>query len=377
VTVHDALGKLTFMLDVRRLRVLHQVAVHGSLAGAARALAFTPSAVSQQIAALEREVGMPLLERLGRGVQLTDAGAALVERTEAILGELARAEADLAAVSERRAGVLRIGAFPSSGYGLVPAAVLELSERFPGVELRLVELEPEESVPLLRLGELDLAIAFECDYVPLTLDAGFEAVTLDSEPMLLIDSKEHSKERSDAQRTAQPAAEAHRPARSGLYERSDAQRTGKVDREVRRAADGEAGRGGSAIGEADRYDDEADGLARPLDLADVAERSWIVPNPGSAIHEFTVRACQAAGFEPRIASVWNDFRVVQTLVAAGLGVAFVPRLALSDAPPVSARPVRGEPSRRILAVWRAGTARAPLAEAVTATFGEVARNLSP
>jgi DNA-binding transcriptional LysR family regulator len=326
VTIRDGNGKVGFMLDVRRLRILHQVAVHGSLAAAARALAFTPSAVSQQIAALEREAGVPLLERLGRGVRLTDAGAALVARTEAILGELARAEADLAAVSERRAGTLRIGAFPSAGLGLVPAAVRELSVRFPGVELRLVELEPEQSLPRLRLGELDLALVFECDYVPLTLDASFAAETLGSEPMLLIGAADTSYARVDEMGPVREHA-------GGLRQ-------------------------------------------RPLDLAEVADHSWIVPTPGSAIHEFTLRACQAAGFEPRIASVWNDFRVVQTLVAAGLGLAFVPRLALSDAPPVEVRRVRGEPRRRILAVWRSQTARTPLVEAVTETLREVAGDLS-
>jgi DNA-binding transcriptional LysR family regulator len=293
------------MLRVQRLRVLHEVAVHGSLAGAARALAFTPSAVSQQLTALEREAGVPLLERSRRGVRLTDAGRALVERTEVILGELARAEADLAAIGERRGGLLRVGGFPSAGLRLVPEAILEFAASHPGVELRLVELEPEESLPRLRLGELDLTLAFECDYVPLALDGGIEQETLFSEPMLVLDA---------------------RGARTGT-----------------------------------------------VDLRELESRTWIAPNPGSAIHEFTVRACQAAGFEPRITSVWNDFRVVHRLVAAGLGVAFVPRLAVSHEAEVVVRPVAGRPGRRILAAWRPGTARAPLVDALRTAFRAAAR----
>lgn len=314
VTIPHVTDKLRYMLDVRRLRILHQVAVHGSLAAAARSLAFTPSAVSQQLGALEREAGVALLERDGRGVRLTDAGSALVARTETILGELARAEADIAAVSESRAGVLRIGAFPSAGFGLVPAAVVLLAASFPAVELRLVELEPEESLPRLRLGELDLALVFECDHVPLRLDAGFETETLAREPMLLIDALEPG------------APDDPRPT--------------------------------------------------AVDLAGVAGRAWIAPRPGSAIHEFTLRACQAAGFEPRIASIWNDFRVVQTLVATGLGVAFVPRLAISPNPSVRMDIVRGAPGRRIVAAWRAGTAREPLVEAVAQALRTAARDLS-
>jgi DNA-binding transcriptional LysR family regulator len=118
--------------------------------------------------------------------------------------------------------------------------------------------------------------------------------------------------------------------------------------------------------------DAGDRRSGPVDLGTLADRAWIAPPPGSAIHAFTVRACQAAGFEPRISSIWTDFRVVQTLVAAGLGVAFVPELAVLPQDGLVARPVSGDPGRRILAAWRSGSAGAPLVEAVVDALREAA-----
>src|ERR671932_1359747 len=111
------------MLDVRRMRVLREVARQGSFSAAADALAYTQSAVSQQIAALEREAGVRLVERNARGVRLTDAGRALVEHADAILARLADAEAELEAIAGLRGGRLRLASVPTPGSALVPPAL--------------------------------------------------------------------------------------------------------------------------------------------------------------------------------------------------------------------------------------------------------------
>src|SRR5919197_4512494 len=142
------------MLDVRRLRVLQAVAEEGSFSAAADALSFTQSAVSQQIAALEREAGTVLVERNARGVRLTDAGRALVRHTEAIMARLAEAESELEAIAGLRGGRLRMAAFESAGATLMPLAIAAFRQQHPAVELSLSLSEPEDSVPLLRSGDL-------------------------------------------------------------------------------------------------------------------------------------------------------------------------------------------------------------------------------
>src|SRR5437764_3106028 len=146
------------MLDVRRMRVLREVATQRSFSAAAEKLGYTQSAVSQQIAALEREAGATLIERNPRGVRLTDAGEALVRHADKILARLAEAEAELEAIAGLRGGRLRLASFPTAGATLVPRAIREFSHRHPGVELSLTEAEPNESLPRLKAGELDLAL---------------------------------------------------------------------------------------------------------------------------------------------------------------------------------------------------------------------------
>src|SRR5436190_24378099 len=141
------------MLDVKRLKVLREVAAHGSFSAAAEALAYTQSAVSQQIAALEREAGTVLVDRSARGVTLTDAGEALVRHADAILARLADAEAELEAIAGLRGGRLRLVSFPSAGATLAPRAIARFRELHPGVELSLEPSEPEDTEPQLKTGE--------------------------------------------------------------------------------------------------------------------------------------------------------------------------------------------------------------------------------
>jgi DNA-binding transcriptional LysR family regulator len=146
------------MLDVRRMRVLREVAQRGSFSAAADALAFTQPAISRQIATLEAEAGTRLVDRTARGVRLTPAGELLVEHAEAILGRLAAAESQLEALAELDAGRLRLGTFATASATLTALAIASFAGSHPGVELRLVEGRSNETMPLLAAGEIDLAV---------------------------------------------------------------------------------------------------------------------------------------------------------------------------------------------------------------------------
>ncbi len=155
------------MLDVRRMRVLREVAQRGSFSAAADALAYTQSAVSQQIAALEREAGTRLVERNARGVRLTDAGRALVVHADAILARLADAEAELEAIAGLRGGRLRLAAFPSAGATIMPEAIARFRARHPAVELTLEPADPEPALVKLRSGDADLVLDITGAFRPL------------------------------------------------------------------------------------------------------------------------------------------------------------------------------------------------------------------
>jgi DNA-binding transcriptional LysR family regulator len=170
------------MLDVRRMRVLREVAQRGSFSAAADSLAYTQSAVSQQIAALEREAGTRLVERNARGVRLTDAGRALVEHADAILARLADAEAELEAIAGLRGGRLRMAAFPSAGATIMPEAIARFRDRHPAVELSLEPADPEPALVKLRAGEVDLVLDITGALRPPRED-GIERLHLLDDPM--------------------------------------------------------------------------------------------------------------------------------------------------------------------------------------------------
>ena len=167
------------MLDVRRLRLLRELARLGTIAAVAQAFSYTPSAVSQQLSALEREAGVPLIRHVGRRVALTPAGSELATRTEPVLALLEEASAALAAARSELAGELRIGAFPTAVRTLLPAALVELGSRHPKLELLVTELDPAQVPDALRSGALDIALVHEYDYVPAEPDPA-----LDTEPLL-------------------------------------------------------------------------------------------------------------------------------------------------------------------------------------------------
>jgi DNA-binding transcriptional LysR family regulator len=173
------------MLDVRRLRVLREVALRGSIAGAAESLRFTPSAVSQQVAKLEREAGVALVERGPRSVRLTPAGWRLVEHAEAVLERLAAAEADLRDLAGARPG-LRVGSNTTAAVSIVPYALTRFAAARPDVEVTVAESDPLISLTRLCARELDLAIVFEYEHVPLPDDPRIALETLLEEPMRIV-----------------------------------------------------------------------------------------------------------------------------------------------------------------------------------------------
>jgi DNA-binding transcriptional LysR family regulator len=302
------------MLDVRRMRVLKSVAEEGSIAAAAQTLSFTPSAISQQIATLEREAGVSLVERGPRSIRLTDAGRALVEHTEGILASLEAAEAEIQAIAGVRGGMLRLASFPTAYATIMPAAIAEFRSRHPAVELTLTEADPLMSLARVKSGELDLALLYEYDYVPLPEEDALERDILTDDPIRILLPRGH--------------------------------------RETRR---------------------------RAVSLDSLAEERWITSTARSSCHEFVSRACRAAGFEPSIGFESDDHGVWQGLVAAGVGVALAPDLALEHLHPgVEARPVALHPlKRRIYTAYRAG-ARSPALDAMLEVLREtVARREAP
>ena len=179
------------MLDVKRLRILRAVAQAGSFSGAADELYMSQSAVSQQIATLEREVGMTLLDRTRNGPKLTDAGRILVSHAEAAIARLDEAERELAAIAGLEGGELRLASFPSASATLLTEAVSVFHGRYPNVRLSVAEAEPEESLPRLRGGEIDLALSFDYPSVPAAEDRDLERTLVLTESMHIALPKDH------------------------------------------------------------------------------------------------------------------------------------------------------------------------------------------
>ncbi|HUC27337.1 MAG TPA: LysR family transcriptional regulator [Streptosporangiaceae bacterium] len=317
------------MLDVRKMYLLRELARLGTIAAVARAQFCTPSAVSQQLSALEREAGVRLIRRSGRRVELTAAGTDLARRTEPVLELLEEAAAALAASRTDLAGELRIGAFQTAVRTLLPAALVALGTEHPRLELRVTELDPAQVPEALRAGVLDIALVHEYDYVPAAPDPALRTEPLLDERMFLA---------SAAGATREPAAGATRePTAGGAGEPIVAKN------------------GGAAA------------FVGSQALAAARGEPWIVASPGTLCHLMAVRLCEEAGFAPRIRHYADDFAAVLTLVAAGQGVALVPELALAERPDgVTLTPLPAR--RRTLIACRAAACDHPAVTAGTAAI---------
>jgi len=294
------------MFDLVRLRVLHAVAGHGSLAAAAHALHLTPSAVSQQMAKLEREAGCVLAERQGRRLRLTDEGLVLAAHADRILAAVAEASADLDERRGRVLGTVTVGAFATATRGLLPAVVKTCAARYPDLSVHLREVEPYQSLGLVAAGDLDVAVAQDWMNLPTAVP-----------------------DRLDSTDIGLDYADIALPPGHPLSDR--------------------------------------DGVA----LLDLAREPWIASTVGTICYDWLTTTFRRVGHEPRIAHQAAEFPTQLALVAAGFGVAVVPRLAADSVPPgVCLVPVKPALHRRVFATWREEATRRPAIRAVVDALKE-------
>ncbi|HET6504543.1 MAG TPA: LysR family transcriptional regulator [Amycolatopsis sp.] len=172
------------MLDVHRLRLLRELSLHGTIAATARVCSLTPSAVSQQLSLLEKEVGAPLFIRVGRRLELTQAALVLVEHTEQVITALERARAGVAEVASTVRGVLRVAAFPTAARAFVPGAIARCRAAYPDLRVRLLDRSAAAAIADLRSNLVDVALIHQYNLLPTVSDAGIESDVLVREPLL-------------------------------------------------------------------------------------------------------------------------------------------------------------------------------------------------
>ena len=301
------------MLDVRRLRLLRELAARRTVTAVAEALSYTPSAVSQQLAALERDAGVRLIERVGRGVQLTDAGRRLVTHADAVIARLEAAEADLASAAGEVSGRVRVASFQTAAHALVIPALGPLEERFPDLQCELVQADAETALPALRLGDVDMVLAEEYDHAPRSRDPALEHRDLCRDALVFAVPEGH------------PAAAK------------------------------------ATIAFADLRGDEWAGGETGTAWNDMIERA----------------CRSIGGYEPDVRHNVDDVRLILSLVAGRGAVGLVPALGLHNEIEgfVWRPPAEGPLDRRIFTAVRRGTAERPALQAVRAALAEQARAL--
>jgi DNA-binding transcriptional LysR family regulator len=300
------------VLDLKRLRLLRELSERGTIAAVADALQFTPSAVSQQLALLEREAGVPLLERAGRGVRLTDPALVLVEHAEALLERVALAEADLAAAAGTVAGRGRIAGFQSVMLRIALPALQALAREAPRLRCELVEAEPEQSLPALAVGDVDLVLGDEWQHQPRHLPTALERHDLLADPVHVVLPARHR------------IARRHREA---------------------------------------------------VPLAELAHEAWATGHASMGWEEMTQGTCRGlGGFDPDIRYRANDATISLALVARGLAVTLLPDLVVpGDHPGVVLRSIAEAPVHRaIFAATRAADVARPSIRALLAAVREAA-----
>src|SRR4051794_10097926 len=255
------------MLDLRRLRLLRELAHRETIGAVAEALSYSPSAVSQQLAQLEKEAGVKLLERAGRNVRLTAAAQTLVTHADALLARVEEAEADLAATAGQVTGTVRIATFQSAGLFLLAPALERLSLLHPALRAEVEDAESETTLPSLALGALDLVLGDEYPFVPRRPDPRLDVEELLREQFRIVLPADH------------PLARA----------------------------------GG------------------PVALAALRDEPWAAGKEHGDYAELTIRACRTwGGFEPEIRHRSNDLMILLALVAAGQAVTLLPDLVHAE-----------------------------------------------
>jgi DNA-binding transcriptional LysR family regulator len=305
-----SLSSRDFTIDLRRLRVLRELQQRGTVSATAVALHLTPSAVSQQIAGLARDLGVPLLEKQGRGVRLTGQARVLLSHADAVQERLELARADLAAWEEGVVGEVRVGALSTAISALVAPCLARLRDERPRLQLRVSETDPPDALTRLDAGDLDIVLAADFRDAPAPGDPRYHRVDL-------------------------------------LTDRMDAVLP------------------------------EGHPLARPhgLRLESLSGQPWVASDVDNPCSQITVAVCASAGFSPDVQHHCLEWDAVAALVAAGAGVALIPRLAQPlRQKGLTICPVVGAPaSRRIYAAVRAGAQHDPGTAAVLTCLEEVAR----
>jgi DNA-binding transcriptional LysR family regulator len=291
------------MLDPRRLAVLREFAAQGTIARAAEALSFTPSAVSQQLSQLQREAGVQLFRKTGRRLELTDAGRTLVARADELLAHVEDVEAELATRAGVVRGVVRVAAFQTAASALVIPALGPLAERHPELRVELFEAEAETSLPLLVRGGVDVAIAEEYEHAPRPRVQQLHRDYLEPDQLVLALPVDH------------PAA--------------------------------------------------ASGA--PVPLASLRAAVWAAPRADTAYGDVFARLCRSVGgFEPDIRHRVGEMQTLLDVVAAGGVAAIVPVLGRPEREPrVAVRQLaEGRFTRAIYVSTRASDRRRPSTAAV-------------
>jgi DNA-binding transcriptional LysR family regulator len=298
-----------FTIDLRRLRVLRELEQRGTVAATAVALHLTPSAVSQQLAGLSREVGAQLLEKHGRGVRLTGQARVLLSHATVVQEQLERARADLAAWRDGEIGEVRVAALSTAISGVVAPAIARLRTERPGLDVRALEDEPPQIFSRLDAGDIDIVIAADYQGAPRRHDPHYYRVDLLTDQMDAV------------------LPQGHRLANVG-----------------------------------------------GIRLAELAAEPWVASSERDACAQITLAVCAAAGFSPDVRHECKDWDAVGALVAAGAGVALIPRLAQPlRHEGLAICPVLGSTaSRLIFAVVRAGSQHDASTAAVLATLQAVA-----
>ncbi len=319
-------------LDPQLLRVLRAVRDAGSISRAAAALGYSQPAVSQLLVRAERRLGQDLVLRNARGVTLTEAGRVLAEHALSVEAALTAAREDLAAVGGLARGRVRIAGFPSASSTLVPSVLATMARVAPGVTTSYVEAEPPEAIDLLRRDEVDVAVTFTYVGDEVAPDPTLVSRALGRDPLRLV--------RPGGTRDPGPSAAVGRPVALG----------------------------GDRAGTASAAD-------AVVDLASLRDARWIGGCPRCRGH--LLASCATAGFTPRIVLETDNAAAVVGLVAADLGVALLPRLALASTvipPTVAVERVDDELARRVEVVVARGADRVPsIRAALDAVVGAAAQ----